>query len=217
VLADYERGMGRIDSLAVTTIPRTLAADRRVTYSRAFIDLRRYNRVSRGAQLNLRVVAGGWLSGDPLPLERRLSVDGPATLPGFEFRSLRAGNDVATCTPGAAVPGYPAQCDRVALAQVEYRSSLHFSLWDFGGSDWTGPRFESGGSWVLFADAGRGWFVGNTANPMTYGRGELPPTSTFRTDVGAGLDFGEIGLFVAKPLSTAGEPARVFVRLLHRF
>ena len=45
---------------------------------------------------NLRVVLGGWVSGDPLPLERRLSIDGPGTVPGFDFRSGGVG-DVGTC------------------------------------------------------------------------------------------------------------------------
>ena len=218
VLADYERGTGRIDVLAPAAVARTLPIDRRVSYDRGFVDLRRYNRVSRGAQLNVRVVAGGWLGGDPLPLERRLSVDGTGALPGFEFRSGRAGTtDVSTCSSGLVPPGYPAQCDRIALAQVEYRSSLHVDLFDWSSDDWGRPQFSRGGAWVLFADAGRGWLVGDIANPMTYDRGSLPDFSTFRTDAGFGLDFDAIGVFVAKALSTPGQPGRVFVRLHHRF
>jgi hypothetical protein len=48
----------------------------RTTYDRVFLDVRRYNRVSAEGQLNLRVVAGGWLSGDELPLQRRFSLVG---------------------------------------------------------------------------------------------------------------------------------------------
>jgi hypothetical protein len=217
LLADYERGTGRINTLAPPTSARPLAAVGPVTYDRGFVDLRRYNRVSRGAQLNLRVVAGGWLSGDPLPLERRLSVDGPGTLPGFEFRSARAGTDVSTCASGLLPPGYPAQCDRIALAQMEYRSSLHINLFDWSGDDWGSPQFSHGGSWVVFADAGRGWLVGSGASGMTYDSGSLPPISSFRTDAGVGLDFDDFGVFVAKALSTPGQPGRIFVRLRHRF
>jgi hypothetical protein len=216
-LADYELGMGHLDGLAPTTVPRTLSPDGRVTYSRGFVDLRRYNRVSRGAQFNVRVVAGGWVGGDALPLERRLSVDGPGTLPGFEFRSGRAGGDVSTCAPGPAPAGYPAQCDRIALGQVEYRSSLNVNPFDWAGEDWVSPQITHGGAWVLFADAGRGWLVGGTPTPMTYANGQLPPISSFRTDAGAGIDFSEIGVFVAKALSTPGEPGRIFVRIHHRF
>jgi hypothetical protein len=216
-LADFELGAGHVDALAPTTVPRTLSPDGRVNYGRGFLDLRRYNRVSRGAQLNFRVVAGGWLSGDPLPLERRLSVDGPGTLPGFEFRSERAGIDVTACAAGPAPAGYPAQCDRIALGQVEYRSSLNVNPFDWAGEDWVSPQITHGGAWVLFADAGRGWLVAGAPSPITYACGQIPPLSSFRTDAGVGIDFSEIGVFVAKALSTPGLPGRIFVRLHHRF
>jgi hypothetical protein len=70
---------------------------------------------------------------------------------------------------------------------------------------------------VLFVDAGRGWLAGSGQGATTYASGALPPFSSFRTDVGAGLDFDNFGVYVAKALSTPGEPARVFVRLQHRF
>jgi hypothetical protein len=217
VMADLEHGSGRYAVLGPTSAPRSYPAGRPSRYDRGFIDLRRYNRVSRHAQLNLRLVAGGWLSGDPLPLERRLSVDGYGALPGFEFRSPRASEDVATCTTGLAPAGYPAQCDRVALAQAEYRSDLHVHLFDWDGEDWVRPHLNADGAWVLFVDAGRGWLVGNSAAPMAYGSGSIPSFSSFRTDIGVGLDFNAVGLYLAKPLSAAGQPARVFLRLQHRF
>jgi len=217
VLADLEHGTGRYRALGLTSVPRSYPAGRPSRYDRGFVDVRRYNRVSRHAQINLRLVAGGWLSGDPLPLERRLSVDGYGALPGFEFRSPRAGADVATCTTGLAPVGYPAQCDRVALAQAEYRSDLHVHLFDWDDDDWVRPHLNADGAWVLFLDAGRGWMVGNSAAPMTYGSGSIPSFSSFRTDIGFGLDFNSVGVYLAKPLSAAGQPARVFIRLQHRF
>ncbi|HVZ78902.1 MAG TPA: BamA/TamA family outer membrane protein [Gemmatimonadaceae bacterium] len=216
--AELERGAGHIDSLGLLSVPRTHAGDGRLTYDRGFLDVRRYNRLSPGRQLNLRVVAGGWLGGDPLPVERRFSVDGPGALPGFEFRSMRAGDDVATCTPAVAAPGYPAQCDRMLLAQAEYRASLHWGLFDWGNDNgWHPGHLHGDAAWVLFADAGRGWLVGDETQPMTYGRGVIPSLSSFRTDMGVGLDFDEIGVYLAKALSTPGQPARAFVRLRHRF
>lgn len=217
VLADLEHGSGRMDALGPSTEPRAYPAGRAARYDRGFLDVRRYNRISRHAQLNLRLVTGGWLGGDPLPLERRLSVDGYGALPGFEFRTPRGGDDVATCTAGAGPPGYPAQCDRIALAQVEYRSELHVRLFDWAGDDWVIPHLNADGAWVLFMDAGRGWMVGDSSAPMTYSRGVIPDFATFRTDIGAGLDFDVLGLYVAKPLSNGGLPARLFVRLQHRF
>jgi hypothetical protein len=52
---------------------------------------------------------------------------------------------------------------------------------------------------------------------VTYSADALPSFSTFRTDLGVGLDFDHVGIYVAKALSQAGMPARVFVRLQHRF
>jgi hypothetical protein len=77
--------------------------------------------------------------------------------------------------------------------------------------------FRLDGAWVFFADAGRGWLVNAPGSPLNYGRSELPPLSTYRTDIGAGLDFDIIGIYVAKALSVPKEPANVFLRLRHRF
>jgi len=44
------------------------------------------------------------------------------------------------------------------------------------------------GSKRLFADAGRGWRVGARDNGLTYSRTSFPPLSTFRSDIGFGLD-----------------------------
>jgi hypothetical protein len=52
---------------------------------------------------------------------------------------------------------------------------------------------------------------------LTYGRNELPPLSTFKTDLGVGLDFDVIGAYVAKAMSAPRQPANFFVRIKHRF
>ncbi len=186
-----------------------------MSYTRGLLDVRRYNRLSPRAQVNLRLVTGGWLGGDELPLQRRLSVDGPGALPGFDFRGLRPGEDVGTCGVGFVPGGQPAQCERIALAQAEYRGDLHFDL--FGNSDWDNVM-QAGynAAWVVFLDAGRGWLV-HGAESGGYSGGGLPPLSTFRTDVGAGLDLRLIGFYVAKALSSGREPVNFFVRLRHRF
>jgi hypothetical protein len=223
IAADFERGTGTLSSLGMTSQPRVVPAGP-IAYSRGFLDFRRYNRLSPGAQINLRILAGGWLDGDRLPLQRRFSVEGAGMLPGYDFRSPREGDDVGTCSAGPFVPlGRPAECERMALAQIEYRGDLHFDLFNFGEDDDDEPDYRSGfradGTWVLFADAGRGWLVGTPVeeSTLTYESNELPPLSSFRTDVGIGLDFGAFGVYVAKALSTPKEPANVFVRLKHRF
>ena len=233
ISADWERGVGTLQRVDLTTVGSTTSwtAPTELTYSRGFLDLRRYNRVSPGAQLNLRALIGGWLSGDPLPIERRLSVDGPGVMPGFGFRSDRSGADLGTCNVGATFPGQPALCDRIALLQAEYRGDLHFDFHpDWESQDDAGIRardesalrararhFHRDGTWVVFADAGRGWLVGAPDGTLTYASGRIPSFSTFRSDIGAGLDFGGVGFYMAKAMSSSEEPLRLFVRLRHRF
>jgi hypothetical protein len=217
LLASFERGTGLIDDVAPTS-PGVRGLGLSATqYQRAFLDIRRYNRLAPNAALNLRVVLGGWLSGDPLPLERRLSIDGPGTVPGFDFRS-HGEVDVGTCASVSAPAGHPAQCERIALAQLEYRSDLHISLSDrpnAGGARRT--RFRADGQWVFFADAGRGWLVNSPGNALNVARASLPPLSSYRTDIGAGLDFERFGVYAARALSDPTEPMNLFVRVRHRF
>lgn len=210
---DIERGHGRLAAPAAPTDFRS------ATYVRGFADLRRYNRLSPDAQLNMRIVAGGWLGGDDLPLERRLSVGGAGSLPGFDFRRHPGGRDVGTCQVGGASPSLPALCERIVLAQIEYRGALQFGRLGFReGSQWWADRGLKSPQWVAFADAGRGWMVGDRLDDLQYSSGTvLPPLSTFRTDVGLGLDARIIGFFVAKAVSHRKEPANFFVRVRHRF
>ena len=192
---------------------------RSVKYVRGFADMRRYNRLSPDAQLNMRVVLGGWLGGDDLPMQRRLSVTGAGSLPGFDFRRHPGGRDVATCQAGAASPALPALCERIVLAQIEYRGALRFGRLGFReGSQWWADRGLKSPQWVAFADAGRGWLVGDRQGELQYPSSTvLPPLETFRTDIGLGLDARVIGFFVAKAVSHSGEPANFFVRVRHRF
>jgi hypothetical protein len=216
VRADAEHGSGTIESPGLTSglTPRLGP----VNYMRGFFDVRRYNRLGPDAQLNMRVVLGGLLGGDELPLERRLSVDGPGAVPGYDFHGSRAGIDVGTCNAGVPIPGTPAECDRIALAQIEYRGDLRMDFSRIWG-DW--PRYYHGAHgdavWVLFADAGRGWRVGSEDGGLTYSRTSFPRLSTFRSDIGFGLDIQGIGVYAAKSLATPSEPVNFFVRLRHRF
>lgn len=232
MMADWERGVGTLTP-PVAAFPPPLpgggggsALPQHVDYGRGFVDVRRYNRVSPDAQLNFRLVTGGWLGGSELPLERRLSVDGPGVMPGYAFREAVPTN-VGTCDTGASGADMPTVlCDRIALAQVEYRGSIHVSIGDddsdahFRSSG--DLRFQSDGVWVLFMDAGRGWMVNGVGAPngtsdgMGYGRDQFPPLRSFRSDLGGGVDFGVFGVYAAKAL-TSGEPLRFFVRLGHRF
>lgn len=216
--ADVEHGRGSIDVPAVTSDPRSFGRTGSTTYTRGFVDVRRYNRLGPNAQLNARVVLGGWLDGDRLPLERRLSVDGPGILPGFDFRALRGGRDVGTCSSGIGVPGAAAECERIAVGQIEYRSDLRLGFSD-DLEDYLRQYLSAHGgiAWVLFADAGRGWLIGPADGGLSYGSSSVPPLSTFRSDLGLGLDLAGIGVYAAKSVSTPSEPVNFFVRLRHRF
>jgi len=217
ILADFEHGLGHLSALGVTSPSVRVSTPGRVAYNRGLLDVRRYNRLSPRSQVNLRLVTGGWLGGGELPLQRRLSVDGPGALPGFDFRAVRGSEDVATCSGSGFAPGgRPAQCERIALVQAEFRGDLRFDL--LGDATWD-DLLQAGtnAAWVLFIDAGRGWLVRTRTGTTGYDATKLPPLSTFRTDAGAGIDLRLIGFYVAKALSDPSEPLNFFVRLRHRF
>ncbi|MDQ6718548.1 MAG: hypothetical protein M3Z17_09425 [Gemmatimonadota bacterium] len=221
LLAEYETGSGRVTSPgAISTLARATSAGH-IIYGRLLLDLRDYTRISPATQINARLVLGGWLHGDPLPMERRLSVGGVATLPGYDFRDATLpGADVFQCNSGVAPVGLPAQCDRIALAQIEYRSQLHAHFLDVMNSRpirIRGVGLTVRPTAVVFVDAGRGWLVGNRVAGLRYGRAAIPPFGTFRTDVGVGLDLGLLGVYAAKAVSVSKEPANVFVRVSRRF
>ncbi len=216
--AQLEHGQGM---LTAPEDPLTSVAS---SYSRTFLDLRRYSRISPRGQLNMRVVYGARLGGDELPLQKRFSLGGPGSLPGFDFRRAYSGADVGICSTGAVAASRPALCERIALAQLEYRGDISLDL--FGSEDrddrWRDVGRHPGAQWVIFVDAGRGWLLSDNGEDgqdgLTYAaRKVLPPMGTFRTDVGAGLDMGAVGVFVAKAVSQSGVPANFFVRLRHRF
>ena len=214
--ANYEHGIG---DFWIAESAGTLLQEHR-SYGRAFFDIRRYNRISPKRQINARLVFGGWLGGDELPLERRFSVGGIGTLPGFDFRRVGIGTDVGQCSD----PNFPnsggAQCERVALAQLEYRHELLSELFDVfnrNGIRVRGAVFRVKPTAVAFVDAGRGWLVGPGVGTLQYPSRSIPGFDTFRTDVGAGLDLGLLGVYVAKAVSSSKEPANFFVRIRDRF
>ena len=210
----YEHGA----SAAVTRAPRIQnpapmsapAVPQAIQYGRVFFDLRRYNRVSPRTQLNGRIVAGGWVSGDELPLERKLSVTGPGVLPGYEFReTVGNGADVMECTAaGVVASDNPVLCDRVVLGQMEVRTQLASHPFDVLNTPALRLRrvgFTASPVAVFFVDFGRGW------------RTAIPGPSSYKGDVGAGLDLGLIGAYVAKAVTDPSEPLRFFVRIRRRF
>lgn len=231
MLADYEYGTGHIDRYGVTSAGvRAESPGGATTYDRVFLDIRRYNRVSPDAQLNFRLALGGWLSGDELPLQRRFSLGGPGTMPGYDFRRLNgnrfdpATTDYLGCsgTGVTDVPlpqGAPAECERFALAQVEFRGDLDIDPFGILDQDreWRRRGWGRGTKWVVFADAGRGWLVGTPDGKRTFSKWALPRLSSFQTDVGFGLLLDDVGIYASKALSQGGSPVNFHIRLRPRF
>ncbi len=181
-----------------------------------FLDARRYTRVSPSGRVNLRVVAGGWLGGDPLPLQRRLSLGGPAPLPAYAFRRSACNGDIID---PAFVGSRVASCDRVLAIQAEYRG--HLSLhWTYNpGRLKEGENAKSliqleGPDLVVFGDAGQAWVVGSGPGRLQSDR--LPTLGSWLADLGLGVDWGGFGMYVAKAVTT-GERIRFTVQLDHRF
>ncbi|HSU17295.1 polymer-forming cytoskeletal protein [Longimicrobium sp.] len=190
------------------------------------IDVRRYNRIGPWSRLNFRVTAGGSMDGSPLPPQRQHALGGEGSLPGFALFSVDCGarrfevrraDEVARAAGGTrAVPSYFLNygCDRFALFQAEYRGELSLHLrWngddEDAGETESWPRSLRHGlntdfGWVLFADAGHGWALGD----------RLVDTRT-SVDVGAGVLLGRLGVYGAVPVSTGGS-FNLFIRLSPR-
>lgn len=188
-----------------------------IGYGRVEFDLRRYVRLSPGSQVNARIFAAGWLHGDPLPLQRRLSLSGPGAMPGFDFRRQFTVPDRLQCgAPGIGIAGSPALCDRALLASIDYRHDIRWlvDLLD-------APRFvrtdRSGAAgWVAFADVGRGWLV-NPRTPRPPVPGAPSGLESLHASIGVGLELYQGGIYIAKALGTPSPAANVFLRLVRRF
>jgi hypothetical protein len=181
-------------------------------FSRFTLDARRYNRLSPEAQIDFRLWAGGWLAGDPLPAQRRLSLGGPDLLPGYGFRDLNC------APPGFDDPSRAALCDRALVTQAEFRHRLrlragyivrdpnHQELNRFIGIE--DPDL------VVFGDAGSAWLSGE--GPGRVPNNRLQSISQWKADAGVGVDAGGIAAYLVKSL-TDGEPVRFYLRLERRF
>jgi hypothetical protein len=236
VRSEYEIGSGDTDSFGATSSPaRGGAPARRSSYGRLFVDARKYFRLSPTKQLSGRVVLGGWIHGDELPLQRRLSVSGFGAIPGIDFREPSLGPDVGQCSAYPAPAGDPAQCERALLAQVEYRIGLRSRPGSIIGRTVRirSRAFTLNPQLLVFVDAGRGWLLGPRSNDdvavgapvqppgdsrdLVYSASTIPPLGTFRTDIGVGVDLGLFGIYAAKSLSESGEPVNIFLRARRRF
>jgi len=184
----------------------------RYSSSRVWLDARRYDRWNPSVRTSARVLAGGWVGGDPLPIQRRLSLGGPDLFPGYGFRSQ-------SCAPAAFTePARPALCDRMIALQLEIRTRARIGLpisatapYLIGLQRLLGIRDPDV---VVFGDAGKAWVTGE--GPGRIPNNRIPVLREWQYDFGLGLDFGGLGFYLAQPL-TKGLPLTFTARLQQRF
>ena len=215
----YAKGrveFGQSSDVGPVTLPPgvrgPIPTDGSYNYSLLQLDARRYLRLSPEDRLSGRAYFAGWVGGDPLPMQRRLSLGGPSILPGDAFRQV-------TCTPtGGSNPSEAGLCDRTMFFQVEFRHRLNLG-WHYTihqGENGSGNRVIGiqGADLVLLSDLGTAWLSGTGPGHVPNDR--LPSLDLWQADVGAGVDFGFIGAYLAKSIAGEG-PLRLSLRLQRRF
>ncbi len=205
----------RSNDAAPVSLPsevRNPIAPGRYASSRIMFDARRYARINPSVRAAIRVLGAGWISGDPLPVQRRLSLGGPDILPGYSFRSFN-------CVPPSLVdPSQPALCDRMLATQLELRTRTHIGL-PFASSDPYVSALQRllairEPDIVIFGDLGKSWITGE--GPGRVPNDRLPVLREWAADLGFGVDVGGIGFYLAQPL-TGSRPLLFSVRLQRRF
>jgi hypothetical protein len=197
------------------TVRDSIPTDGSYQFNRMFVDVRHYARISPSGRINVRLVGGGWMSGDPLPLQRRLSLGGPEPMPGEPFRESACNRDFVD--PSFAGSNLAA-CDRVLAFQAEYRGHVKLN-WNYNPSsapkdEGSTPFWLEGLDLVVFANTGQAWLVGDGPGQTPAGR--LPGLGSWLVDVGLGVDWSGFGVYIAKAVTT-GERLRFTARLEHRF
>lgn len=215
----YAKGsaeFGSSDNVAPVTLPRgvrePIPTDGSYKYSMLTLDLRRYFRLSPEDRLSGRGYFAGWVGGGALPMQRRLSLGGPSILPGDAFRQVN-------CTP----PGFnnssqASLCDRTMFFQVEFRHRLDLG-WHYTvskGSEGSASRVIGiqTADLVFLSDVGTAWLTGS--GPGHIPNNKLPSADYWSADIGAGIDFGFLGAYLAKSITDDG-PLRFSLRLQRRF
>ena len=184
----------------------------RYSFSRFLLDARGYARLDPSVRAGLRVVAGGWIDGDPLPVQRRFGLGGPDRLPGYEFRSMN-------CAPASLTdPSRVALCDRLLAAQLEVRTRIRLGLPIATMDPYLSALQRLLGirepDIVIFADGGKGWITGD--GPGRVPNNRIPKLGEWSADLGLGFDAGGLGIYFAQPLTGPGS-LTLTARLQRRF
>ncbi len=180
-------------------------------FTHFFVDLRRYNRVSRTSVLALRAVTGGRAGGSFLPAQRQHVLGGAGSLPGYDQREFDCGARARSSFGTVSDYG----CERFALFQAEYRSGLDFHFhWDYdqGPEDFYGDVFSADfdPTIVLFYNAGAAWDTRESYLD------HLTDSDNWLADIGGGIELGGLGFYTAYPLTGSGG-FNFIVRLSTRF
>jgi hypothetical protein len=212
--AEYEHAWS--DNVAPLDLPLSVRAPIPTTgtysFGRVAFDIQRYVRINPAVRVGARLLAQGWVTGDDLPVQRRYSLGGTDILPGYPFRAVNCD----PTSPGAA--SQVALCNRLLAVQAEVRTRLNFG-WAFHLEDRERAELDriiaiDQADLVFLADAGTAWIAGD--GPGQVSGNHLPAGSQWKFDVGAGLDLGGVGFYLAKAL-TDSEPLRFTLRLQRRF
>lgn len=185
-------------------------------FSSAFLDVRRYQPIGGRGALALRGVLAGSPDGDLLPPQFQHALGGAGSLPGYPSFAGDCGartTQLRVTRDGDEATMYPFYgCDRMALAQVEYRGPLNV---DFG---WGHPgetnrrrhASHGGASWAVFFNAGRGWAAGDWGQVQ-----RMDPATMY--DAGLGLLLGRAGIYWAVPMGEGMRGSTFTVRMNRRF
>ncbi|MGK7313097.1 MAG: BamA/TamA family outer membrane protein [Candidatus Longimicrobiales bacterium M2_2A_002] len=175
-------------------------------YTTLRLDARRYLRLGPRTRLVLRAAATGSPDDGALPPQRQQVLGGEGSLPGYSQFAFDCG---ARSAPEIQerTPYYG--CDRAILFQAEYRFAF-FGSGGIGLGRSLGLDFDLATTpeLVLFADAGRAWIEDESLGDRL-----APGPTDLRYDVGVGVRFGRIGVYLAAPISDGGDGVNVFLRL----
>ncbi len=197
------------------------------TFTKGFLDVRRYNAVG-AASLNLRFVAEGILNNEVLPPQFQHALGGAGSLPGLPgFPDDPAvpmmpamdcgarGSQVSTSPMNfLATRFFPFYgCDRYVLFQAQLEGYFGFQIADLDldlRDEGLALNLELIPRWVLFFDAAQAWVQGDI--------GPFPRSDEdLKYDAGGGIAFGDLGFYLAVPLEGDDKNVQFVVRLGSRF
>ena len=199
------------------------------TFTKGFLDVRRYNAVG-DASLNLRFVAEGILNNEALPPQFQHAIGGPGSLPGLPgfprllddpadmmpvmdcgARDFRVSTSPMNFLATRFFPLYG--CDRYVLFQAQLEGYFGFQIGDADldfRDEGLALNLELIPRWVVFFDAAQAWALGDI--------GPFPRSDEdLKYDAGGGIAFGDLGFYLAVPLEGDDKSVQFVVRLGSRF